>query len=88
MRANQLRLCFSTFAGILVTILRRVGLRGIDPANARVDTIRSRLLKLAGCIRVTVRKVRPSFASVFPLQDVFEQALANLRTVPVRAPPG
>ena len=59
------------------------------------DTIQSRLLKLAGRIGVTVRRVWLSFASVFPLQDVFEQALANLRTasatlrtVPVRAPPG
>ena len=88
MRANQLRLYFSTFAGILMTILRRVGLRGIDPANARVDTIRSRLLTLAGRIGVTVRRVWLSFASVFSLQDVFEQALANLCAAPMRAPPG
>ena len=88
MRANQLPLYFSTFAGILMTILRRVGLRGTDLTNARIDTIRSRLLKIAGCIRVTVRKGRLSFASVFPFQDVFEQVLANLRTVPMRAPPG
>ena len=33
MRANQLRLYFSTFADILVTILRRVGLRGTDLAK-------------------------------------------------------
>ena len=95
MRANQLRLYFSTFAGILMTILRRVGLKGTDLSKARFDTIRSRLLKLAGRIGVTVRRVWLSFTSVFPLQDVFEQALANLRTVsatlrtvPVRAPPG
>ncbi len=87
MRANQLRLYFSAFAGILVTILRRVGLQGTDLATARVDTIRSRLLKLAGRIRVTVRRVWLSFASVFPLQDVFAQALANLRAAPARAPP-
>ena len=95
MRANQLRLYFSTFAGILMTILRRVGLTGTNLCSARFDTIRSRLLKLAGRIGVTVRRVWLSFTSVFPLQDVFEQALANLRTasatlrtVPVRAPPG
>ena len=84
-----------------MTILRRVGLRGTDLAKARIDTIRSRLLKLAGCIRVTVCKVLLSFASVFSLQGVFKQALANLRAasanlrtasatlcaVPVLAPP-
>lgn len=88
MRANQLRLYFSAFAGILMNILRRVGLRGTDLAGARIDTIRSRLLKLAGRITVTVRRIWLSFASVFPLQEVFTQALANLRAASLRAPPG
>ena len=48
MRANQVRLYFSAFAGILLTILRRAGLQGTVLANARFDTIRSRLIKLAG----------------------------------------
>ena len=86
--ANQLRLYFSAFAGILLGILRRVGLQGTDLARARIDTFRSRLLKLAGRIRVTVRRVWLSFASVFPLQHVFAQALARMQTAtPVRAPP-
>ena len=74
MRANQLRLHFPALAGILVTILRRAGLPDTDLATARIDTIRSRLPEPAGRIRVTVRRVRLSFASVFPLQGVFEQA--------------
>ena len=45
MRANQVRLYFSAFAGILLTILRRAGLQGTVLANARFDTIRSRLIK-------------------------------------------
>ncbi len=86
--ANQLRLYFSAFAGTLLGILRRIGLRGTDLATARIDTIRSRLLKLAGRIRVTVRRVWLSLASVFPLQHVFAEALAKLQTAaPVRAPP-
>ena len=40
MRANQLRVYFSAFAGILMTILRRVGLNGTELAKARFDTIR------------------------------------------------
>ena len=92
MRANQLRLHISAFAGILVSILRRVGLRGTDLAGARIDTIRSRLLKLAGRVRVTVRRVWLSFPTGFPLQEEFGQALKNLRPAPapaaqVRAPP-
>lgn len=92
MRANQLRLHISAFAGILVSILRRVGLRGTDLAGARIDTIRSRLLKLACRVRVTVRRVWLSFPTGFPLQEEFGQALENLRPAPapaaqVRAPP-
>ena len=50
MRANQSRLYFSAFGGILMTILRRAGLKGTALADARFDTIRSRLIKLAGRI--------------------------------------
>ncbi len=87
MRANQLRMSFSAFAGVLVDILRRVGLEGTECARWRVDTIRSRLLKLAGRVQKTVRRIRVFLASVFPLQDVFARALVNLRAA-AQAPPG
>ncbi len=45
--ANQIRLYFSAFAGILSTTLRRAGLQGTELANARFDTVRARLIKLA-----------------------------------------
>ena len=83
MRANQLRLYFSAFAGILMTILRRAGLQGTALADARFDTIRSRLIKLAGRITVSVRRVRISLSSVYPLQELFAQALTALRAAPV-----
>jgi hypothetical protein len=70
MRANQLRLYFAAFAGILLTILRRAGLQGTELANARFDTIRARLIKLAGRIKVSVRRVRISLSSVYPLQEL------------------
>ncbi len=75
MRANQLRLYFSAFAGVLLTILRRAGLQGTELANARFDTIRARLIKLAGRIKVSVRRIRLSLSSVYPLQELFTQAL-------------
>ena len=74
LRANQLRLYFSVFAGVFVNILRRVGLRATALADARPDTIRVRLLKLAARVRITVRRIRLSFASAFPLQDMFRLA--------------
>ena len=75
MRANQLRMYFSAFAG---AIGRRVGLRG---------TLRSRLFKLAGRLNRTVRRIRLCLTSTFPLQDVFARTLVNLRAA-AQAPPG
>ena len=86
MRANQLRLYFSAFAGILLTILRRAGLQGTELANARFDTIRARLIKLAGRIKVSVRRIRISLSSVYPLQELFAQALSALRAAPCTWP--
>ncbi len=87
MRANQLRMYFSAFAGAIVDIVRRVGLKGTACARWRVDTIRSRLFKLAGRVTKTVRRIRLSLASAFPLQDVFARTLVNLRAA-AQAPPG
>ncbi len=88
MRANQLRMYFSAFAGAIVDILRRVGLHGTECARWRVDTIRSRLFKLAGRVTKTVRRLRLSFASIFPLQEVFARTLVNLRAAAQAPPPG
>ena len=87
LRANQLRMYFSAFAGVLIDLLRRVGLRGTQCARWRVDTLRSRLLKLAGRVTKTVRRFCLSFASIFPLQEVFAHALVHLRAA-AQAPPG
>ena len=87
MRANQLRVYFSAFAGTLMQIVQRIGLRGTALSKARIDTVRSRLLKLAGRVTVSVRRIRLSFASAFPMQEVYRQALANLRAAAMRAPP-
>ena len=40
MRANQLRLTFATFAGVLITLLRRVGLQGTAPGPQREPSSR------------------------------------------------
>ena len=56
MRANQLRVYFSAFAGILMTVLRRAGLQGTELATARFDTIRA--ADQARRIKVSVRRVR------------------------------
>ena len=87
MRANQLRLTFATFASVLMTLLRRVGLSGTALARAQADTIRTRLLKIGARITVSRRRIRIAFASVYPLQELFAHVLAALRAPPARAGP-
>jgi hypothetical protein len=79
MRANQMRLYLSTMAYVLVSGLRRLGLKGTELAEAQVSTIRTRLLKIGAQIRVTVRKVWVSMASSYPWQSLYQEVWQNLR---------
>jgi hypothetical protein len=79
MRANQLRLYLSSMAYVLLSGLRRIGLRATELAQAQVSTIRTKLLKIGAQIRVTVRKVWVSMASSYPWQALYQQVWANLR---------
>jgi hypothetical protein len=78
MRANQLRLYFSSMAYILLEKLRSFGLRGTELEHAQAGTIRTRLLKIGAVVRVSVRRVYVALSSVYPLKDVFERTLANI----------
>src|SRR5207248_9999178 len=77
MRANQLRLWFSSVAHVLVETVRRVGLAGTALAQAQVSTIRTRLLMLGALVTVSVRRVVIALSSVFPLHRLFAPALAT-----------
>jgi Transposase DDE domain group 1 len=79
LRANQLRLYFSTMASVLIHGLRRLALSGTELARAQATTIRLQLLKIGAQIRITVRKVWISLASSFPHQALFTQAWRQLR---------
>jgi hypothetical protein len=79
MRANQLRLYLSVMAYVLVSGLRRLGLKATELAQAQVVTIRTKLLKIGAQVRVTVRKIWVSMASSYPWQDLYQQVWANLR---------
>jgi len=83
MRANQLRLYFSSFAYVLLHYLRRVGLKGTELARAQCGTIRLKLLKIGALIRVSVRRVRFQMASGYPYAETFWQVLRNLRDGPL-----
>jgi hypothetical protein len=78
MRANQMRLYLSAMACVLVSGLRRLGLKATELATAQVPTIRTKLLKIGAQIRVTARKVWVSMASSYPWQDLYRQVWTNL----------
>lgn len=88
MRANQLRLYFSSFAYVLMHGLRRLGLEGTQHAKAQCTTIRLKLLKIGARLRVTVRKVWLSFSEAYPHACDFSRILANVRSYPEWPPPG
>jgi len=71
MRANQLRLWFSTLAYLLMNQLRRVGLAGTEWARATCGTIRLKLFKVGALVRVRVRRVWVSLSSAYPLKALF-----------------
>jgi len=85
MRANQLRLWFSSVAYTLLNALRRLGLKGTELARARCDTIRLKLLKIGAQIKVTVRKVWVCLSESYPYREIFRQVYENLNLLcPVR----
>jgi Transposase DDE domain group 1 len=78
LRANQLRLAFSTVAYILLRALREFGLKGTALETAQADTIRLKLLKIGAVIRVTVRKVWIALSEAYPWRDLFGQVYDQL----------
>ena len=78
LRANQLRLWFSSVAYTLLQALRKFALPETPLAQARCDTIRLKLLKIGALVRVSVRRVTFALASGYPHQATFAQVWANL----------
>jgi len=78
LRANQLRLWFSSLAYVLVTALRRLALKGTELQDATAGTIRLKLLKLGALVTVSVRRIKIAIASACPLKNVFATAQTRL----------
>jgi hypothetical protein len=78
--ANQLRLWLASFAYVLLCAVRRIGLAHTQFAEATCGTIRLKLLKLAGLVRVSARRVKFALASACPYADEWRLAAARLVT--------
>ena len=84
LRANQLRLWFSTAAYTLINALRRVGLKGTSLAKATCGTIRLKLFKIGAQIKISARRILIHFASACPYQDLFQKVWQQLQHYPQR----
>ncbi len=78
MKANQLRLWFSSIAYVLLNELRRIALRHTRFADATCGTIRLKLLKIGALVRRSVRRIKFAMASGFPWHNEFALAYVYL----------
>jgi DDE family transposase len=78
MRANQIRLCLSTVAYVLMRALREFGLADTELAAAQCDTLRVRLLKIGAVVHVSVRRVWLALSQAYPWQTTFRQIVERL----------
>jgi hypothetical protein len=78
MAANQLRLWFASMSYVLVSALRRIGLRHTQFAQATCGTIRRALLKLGALVKISVRRIKLAMASACPWQHEWRLAHALL----------
>ena len=88
MKGNQLRFYFSALPYTLIEALRRLGLKGTAWAQAQVDTIRLKLLKIGAIVRISVRRILLQLSSAYPWKDQYAQAFHALRCcAPPKHPP-
>jgi len=56
-----------------------LGLKATELAQAQINAVRLRLFKIGAQIRITIRNIWVQMSSSFPLQNVFAEALHQLR---------
>ena len=78
MRANQIRLWFSSVAYLLMHELR-LALRGTELERAQCHTIRAKILKIGARVVVSTRRIVVHLASGYPYQRLFRQSLHRLQ---------
>ena len=79
-QSNQLRMLLAALGYVLIERLRALALKGTKLATAQVDTLRIKLLKLAGVVTRNTRRIRLYLASNWPSADVFAHAMRQLRS--------
>jgi hypothetical protein len=84
--ANQFRVLLSAAAYLLLDSLRRQALVDTELAQAQVDTIRLKLLKIGARVVSSVRRVVLHLAGGYPLKALFARILGRLLALSARSP--
>jgi hypothetical protein len=79
MRANQLRMYFSSLAYVVLNEFRNRVLERTEFTKAQCHTIRLKFLKIGAQVRVSVRRISVILASGYPYQKTFYQIMKNLK---------
>ena len=79
MRANQLRLWFSSVAYVILSELRRSVLSGTEFEKSSCQSIRLKILKIGAQIKVSVRRIYISLSESYPYKNTFIQIMANIK---------
>lgn len=76
--ANHFRLLLASAAYVLIEHVRREGLKDTELAEAQVNTIRLKLLKVAARVVVSVRRVVLHLSSSYPYQPLLQRLVVRL----------
>jgi hypothetical protein len=79
---NQFRVLLSAAAYIIIETFRREGLAGTELANAQVDTIRNKILKIGARVVCSSRRIVLHLAGGYPLKELFAFVLGRLSSLP------
>lgn len=86
LRANQLRLWFSSIAYVLMHELRRIGLKKTELQSAQAWTIREKLFKIGAVVTISFRRIRLALATAYPWRETFFSCLRNIQDYYAFAP--
>ena len=80
MRANQLRLWFSSVAYVLMHELRERALHDGELARAQCHTIRAKVLKIGARVVISTRRIVVHISSGYPYQALFNHAANHIQS--------
>jgi hypothetical protein len=75
MRANQLRLWFSGIAYSLLHLFRIKALKNTSMRSAQCSTIRLRLIKVGGLVKISLRRMLVQFSENYVFKQIYLKAL-------------